>query len=100
MISSPLKNKAERGNSWLSGSFYKQCHDRKHMASLQHQKTGSSAAPWRSISPVTLLLHGPLDVRHPTLQPELMGRLTKLVTWEQTEPAAETLAWCYLLTSK
>lgn len=79
---SPLKNKAEREKSWLSGSFYKQWHDKKHMA-LQHQDTGSFAAPWRSIRP-SVTLREPLDARNPTFQSELMGGLAKLVTWEQT----------------
>lgn len=50
---------------------------------LQHQDTGSFAAPWRSIR-LSITLREPLDARNPTFQPELMGGLAKLVTWEQT----------------
>lgn len=49
----------------------------------QHQDTGSFAAPWRSIRPGVTICE-PLDARNPTFQPEVMGGLAKLVTWEQT----------------
>lgn len=66
-----IKTKLREKNLGSLEAFYKQWHDKKHMAS-QHQDTGSFAAPWRSIRP-GVTIREPLDVRNPTFQSELMG---------------------------
>lgn len=66
---SPLKNKAKGEKaptiSWLSGSFYKQQCDEKHMAELRSAVMGGLLPP-REPEGQAALLQGPQDTGHPT----------------------------------
>lgn len=72
VISSPLTNKTKGEKSWLSGSFHKQQHDKKFMAS-QHQETEFCCPLEKQKATV------PLDASHPTFLPKMVGKLGMLV---------------------
>lgn len=94
-ISSPLGNKTKGEKSWLSGSFHKQQHDEKHMAS-QHQETGSFAAPWRSRRPgnSTAWASGCKPPHLPAQVSAEVGRAAGLrADWQDAELKTEARAW-------
>lgn len=92
VISSPLTNKTKGEKSWLSGSFHKQQHDKKFMAS-QHQET-EFCCPLEKQKARQHYATGRKPPHLPAQDGGEAGYACGLrVDWQDSELRAEALAW-------